>query len=192
MESQKKIVFEEYKENKKYFGRKKALYHVCWDLARPFRRVKDFAQKLFIYLPLLWNDRDWDHSYLLRLMEVKLSLMAEHFKEHDMHVGSQKYARQMRVASALCKRIREDDYASLPLKRLEEVYGELQFNSEPTDNPHANRLIVDRLKARVGTDAYDEVTEKERRIFDHARNQLKADKEYLFNLMKNKIDHWWC
>lgn len=77
------------------------------------------------WIPVLWNNRDWDYCYLLNIMEHKLDSMSSHFKKHNVFVGSEKAVKQMRICAELCKRISADDYDFGPFwfndKRIDEL-----------------------------------------------------------------------
>jgi len=61
------------------------------------------------YLPLIWNDRDWDWMYLALLMEAKLRYMSVSTK--DWHVmGAPRTRRQTMICAHLLHRILADDY----------------------------------------------------------------------------------
>jgi hypothetical protein len=66
------------------------------------------------WLPIIWNDVDWDWYYLAKLIERKLEFMSEDARGWH-HVGSEKSQRQMRVARALLARVMEDEY-EFPLR----------------------------------------------------------------------------
>ena len=52
----------------------------------------------------------WDYSYLLQAMEDWLENSSKQHSKHGHLVSSDKTAKQMKVAAALIKRIREDEY----------------------------------------------------------------------------------
>jgi hypothetical protein len=85
--------------------------------ARPFTNIKWIIEDLFWYgprnvirwLPKIWLDADFDYSYLLELMEYKLSRMAIS-QANGYHAHKERYAKQMRICAALCKRLSNEDY----------------------------------------------------------------------------------
>ena len=83
-----------------------------WELAR---KVAWFVRRVWIYRRLLWHDSDWDYAYLLDLMALKLRRMADHFDRHALVVNAERMARECRVAAALCRRLRDDDYQREPI-----------------------------------------------------------------------------
>ena len=66
------------------------------------------------WIPVLWNNWDWDFCFLLIIMEHKLNRMASRFESKGCAVDSKKMARQIRICALLCERIKKDNYDSGP------------------------------------------------------------------------------
>ena len=81
-----------------------------WNPYQLARKITYFASNLWAYRGILWHDRDFDYSYLLDMMELKLGRMGRHFDKHRIVVDSLRIARECRVAAELCRRINKDDY----------------------------------------------------------------------------------
>ena len=75
-------------------------------------KVKIFwrLRRLLAWLPVLWNDAEWDHSYLFRIMEFKLRRMAGHQRTHKRHIGYERTVQQLTEAAALCSRMANEIY----------------------------------------------------------------------------------
>jgi hypothetical protein len=73
-------------------------------------RLWQNVQNLVHWLPIIWRDRDWDHAYLLEIMEFKFRRMAIYHETKGHTVNRMRTARQLRVGATLCKRLREDTY----------------------------------------------------------------------------------
>lgn len=67
------------------------------------------VMNLFEWLPIIWFDRDWDHSFLLTLLEFKFSRMAK-VQSNGHSMSGPRYAKQLRVCAELARRLNEDDY----------------------------------------------------------------------------------
>lgn len=82
---------------------------------RPIRFVKELLfniQKVLYWLPIIWKDRWWDESFLLKILEAKLRYNAKWFEKHGHHVGSEREAHQMMVAANLCERLADQEYTT--------------------------------------------------------------------------------
>lgn len=164
----------DFRDDLEDFGLTYAVENVWEDVVYPFKRFGRFLVKLKEYIPVLWDDFEFDYIYLLKIMRLKMKRMSEHMDEHGITVSSPRKARELRICTILIDRIIADDYIALQSRKLDEEYGELEFNSEPTGNPKLHRLILDRKGAREGTKEYEEETKKSRRIHKHAEYMKKT------------------
>ena len=76
--------------------------------------VRLFFTKLFkvlAYIPVLWNNEDFDHGYILKLLRYKIARTRDHIaKHHKLHTEWQKDVWNMNFAILLLDRIIADDY----------------------------------------------------------------------------------
>lgn len=47
-----------------------------------FRDVYTGIKNVFVWLPIIWNDRNFDHEYLARIMEFKFRRMSHAFSKY--------------------------------------------------------------------------------------------------------------
>lgn len=104
-----------------------------WSKA-PLRNIRalwyDFIYgvgNLISWAPVIWNDRDWDHSYMWRLLEKKLERMGNGHKKYSPAVDNKKLAKDMLAAAKLCKRMADENYplnpkAKNPFLKEEQMY----------------------------------------------------------------------
>lgn len=81
----------------------------AFDLRHHWLRLYYGVRNLIVYFPLIWRDRDWDQAYLVRLMEFKFRKMADLQEKYGNGLLHMRYARQLRTAALLCKRMSEDE-----------------------------------------------------------------------------------
>lgn len=77
------------------------------------------------WFPIIWNDRDWDWEYLVRILKKKLEGMERIMREEMRHATSEESACQMMQCIQMLRNMEEDDY-SLRVARargLEIEYG---------------------------------------------------------------------
>ena len=68
-----------------------------WDVICAFRKFGRFTVRVFQWIPVLWNDEDWDFAYLLYILKFKLEKIEKALKEDDLHLHADRRARQARV-----------------------------------------------------------------------------------------------
>ncbi len=81
------------------------------------RKIKDFVYDVYYGLenvirwaPIIWDDRDWDWTYLAIVMEYKLRRMSNHELKYGHHTTSERDGKQQLVCANLLARLIKDDY----------------------------------------------------------------------------------
>ena len=149
-----------------------------------------FAKRLIAWIPILWKDRDWDHTYFYTIMDFKLSRME---KESDTSIMAHiNVGKQIRYARFLIARILKDEYDSEHYRQLEAKWGPLQmdFHEDPDSQGKWGTIDMYWPKARAaGKD--DEVSELSRKIDSDADAIRQKDLDRLFRHMRKYVERWW-
>ena len=78
---------------------------------RPFRRFYWRVSNVIRWLPVIWNDQDFDSAYIWMILRKKFENMEDFFNsEYSYHVGSEKHAQEVRICKLLCERLIAEDY----------------------------------------------------------------------------------
>jgi hypothetical protein len=147
-------------------------------------QIKQGVKNIIIWLPIIWKDRDFDHSYMYEIMYFKLRNMQKFFESNNtMCANSNCRARQIMIAKNLCKRLIEQNYLSNALTNYESKYGDnYDFHFEPVEGKPFHRLVWD----------WTEKQEKEfKKASDHSEYMEQQDLNYLFTHMRKYIQGWW-
>ena len=144
------------------------------DYMKTFRELKRSLKSLFYFLPTIWEDRDWDHYFVYKLLAMKFKKM-ENYRAKDKYymryVGEDSDDKNIKIARILCERLANDQYltnATIPFdKKFPEAFKGL----------------------------YKDWTEKENTAFrkcsEHSNYMREQDKYILFNLLQKELDKWW-
>lgn len=172
------------------------------------RELKTGIRNLWIWLPIIWKDRDWDHFYIYEILEFKLKNQSNYIGRMDRHTRAKKDARDMLTCAELINRVKEGYYDGeymdyhesefnfLPIEDKPD-FGEIQinlisedFNSYFKKYPNWHRRAISYIKEN-----------QKRYTSDHNDKQLVAmvmgdlrqekAKELVFKIMSNNIDGWW-
>lgn len=168
-----------------------AKYDLCsiWDnVCYPFYKVKRFISNLYDYLPIIWNDFNFDYYYLLKLMDFKLKKMESVLEKHD---GDNKIsAQEIRDALKILDRILKDGYESEIMKDHDEKWGEIEMEFHPTEDGYST-LEINRKNVLSKEDKEIEIAEFMARM-DQADQNKKQDIKKFFQILSDKIQGWWC
>lgn len=61
------------------------------------------------WLPVIWQDVDWDPRYLYRILRHKLYTIERHWSDPG-YIGAEHDAKRIMIARVLCDRLIADDY----------------------------------------------------------------------------------
>jgi len=81
-----------------------------YKIKRYFRKTRNLIK----WIPILWQDEQWDESFLWEILKFKFKLMETHFNSDDCWATDfKKMAFQCKVCKLLCERLINDVYWDL-------------------------------------------------------------------------------
>lgn len=132
-----------------------------------FYNLKNGLPNIIEYLPIIWHDRDWDYSYIDRLMRFKLNKMAN---KMEKHTSKDPAIKQLRFCVKLLDRLIADDYIHPDFEKT--------FNERSTSDilTGKNKNFTDEDFSKwMKYEAY--LREKDRCVLE--------------NIMKKHMTGWW-
>lgn len=160
--------------------------------------VVEGIQNIIEYAPVIWKDRDWDHHFLLVLLEFKLSRMQKRFEDCTRIEDAPKIARQLEMCVNAIRRIKADDYRSSELAALDEKWGDLVCPvcgdficyCFPDKKGRGYHWIA--LRENVRSKGDDERCDEEyRALYKQQEEDVEKDLDLLFDTIRNNIRCWW-
>lgn len=151
--------------------------------------------KSFKYAWFLRNDRDWEPSDILRLLDFKLGLVRKNLvgnsyrtEEHDKEMSD--LIDEMR---RLIKDINEKDYSAEEDAAHENKWGKVLSWTRKEEDANGNVASIFHLdRANVKTQADEDQENKDKRsIWDLEEKRRTADKEKLFALLRDGYEKLW-
>lgn len=143
------------------------------------------------WIPIIWRDRDWDHTFLYIILQFKLSNMEKYLRKHGHSVNAEKDAHRIKICVTLLKRLLNDEYHDAVFKKHDEKWGELKFNwIELKDKPEFSELKIKRPNVITEKDEKTERNEYNR-LMQVENNLKQQDIEYLFETIKKYHQGWW-
>ena len=150
----------------------------------PYYNFIQGIKNVFSWLPIIWRDREFDKNYLYEILHHKLKLMEEFYlSDLPVCVDAYKRGKQIKVVRILCSRLVNQDYLTNALKDVEAKYGREDFGFEPCPDHSGFYQLVDNKTPQEHIE-YN-------RAYVHSAYMEKQDREYMFDLIKKKIDGWW-
>ena len=157
-------------------------------MAKIRRDIKIGIKNLFIWFPIIWKDKWWDYSFLLKIIRFKIELMEKNFRENACYIGAEKDADVMKLCIYSLNRIISDDYHSNAFKRHDKKWGDLEMKTIPVDNITSRLEITAPNVTEENKSQYDK---EFKRCSTHAWELKRQDLEFLFNTLIKNIERWW-
>ena len=173
-----------------------------------FRELKRSIKNLWRWFPIIWKDRDWDHTYIYDIIEFKLRNQSDYIGKMDRHTRAKKDASDMLICAELINKVKsgyydgeymgyhESKFEFTPIED-EPDFGELKINtiSEDFDSyfkkyPTWHKRAIKYLKENQNRFTSDHTDKKLVAMIMGDLRQEKA-KQLLFNIIANRIDGWW-
>jgi len=154
---------------KEFFMNK--FYYPVRGFYRSVRRVLD-------YLPVIWNNYDWDQGYMLQLFAFKLRRMQKSFENDKWHTDANKTARQIQICAFLLERLAGDE--------LERPHWDEFYKTYPTFGTFS-----------TDENGYSSMRDREKwgkefkRLNDHDEVVRKQDLELFWKIFSKNYQRWW-
>jgi len=83
------------------------LYHLYIDyIWMPFNGFRN----LWTWKKIIWQDAQFDYSFMLRILIKKLELMENGFRLHGCCTNSERVAKEIKILRLIVERIERDEY----------------------------------------------------------------------------------
>ena len=145
--------------------------------------VKNGIRNIVKWIPIIWDDHDWDDYYIYNLLYQKFNYMEKFFRSDKVwSAKALDVADKLKVAKLLCKRIVDENYLTNALMPIEQKYGECKWHFEPSSHKGLSKMVFD--------ESEDERKARSR-AYKHSDYMEKQDIDYLFKFLNKYIREFW-
>lgn len=162
------------------------LYDLKNDIRFGWYNFKHGIKNLIRWFPEIWQDRDFDYSYLLALMEKKLRYMQKDM-ENACHTTAEKDAKDIQSCVEIIHRIRTDAYTDEAYEEVEKRYGKLKMRFN--DDTHTVEFWNENIEG--DPEKQKEADEFLNELYHDSDLRKDADMAILTNTIKDRLFFWW-
>jgi hypothetical protein len=158
--------------------------YIAHEIVTEVRNLPYNIKNVFGWSRVLWNNFDWDHNYMLVILEYKLKKMKKYFETANWleKAENDKTANEISVSLDACSKLLDEEYKNEIYGKFYEKYPISTFEEWIDEQGRT----VHGMKSMVG---------EERREFTKAYKLAdKTDKELrhqLFDNMRDNFEGWW-
>lgn len=146
-------------------------------------KVFRFLSRLWAYLPVIWNDEDYDYGYILKVLQFKIGRTRKHLLKHSHVMNAEKYGKQMMICERLIENVLEGDYGGEDYERLEKKWGKIV--SRPCE--YGSELVHE----KENDYNKEEIQADIRKMVLEANKREEENWNSLFDHLKRRMRRWW-
>jgi hypothetical protein len=158
---------------------------------RKWRQIKNVIN----WIPVVWNQFDFDYRYSLEVFKHQLLKQAK-FMESDRAIGANSKidAEKIRMVVRLMDKVYDEDYACEYQDRLKQAYGDDVMDWEFLDIP--DKPGYSELKWKYEVDEKykllrDEIESNKEKWFRESHEKQERAHKLLYTLLEFYIRRWW-
>jgi hypothetical protein len=166
-------------------------------------RIRNFltgCHNLIKWFPTIWNDRDWDGHYILKILQKKIEFQRKELVSANRHTRIESDNRDMTLALNLLERVKEEYYS---LECMDYWDSEMVFDDVP-ENPELKSIEVNTTAERYDeylskypssvralTKEHGEELDKQRLCLMVSNYNHKKANKLLFRVLEERLAFWW-
>jgi hypothetical protein len=160
----------------------------------------DGVKNIITWIPIIYKDKNWDHSYIYDIIEFKLLQQRNYLVSANRHTSIPETNRDITICLNLIQRIKNEYYSSEYLDYYDSdmkfipVKGKDTYTLESTIIWEKFDLYLNKYPLQVKKILKEHPEFKDdkfRIIMWIGRKNEKRAQLLLFKIMNEKINHWW-
>lgn len=154
------------------------------------RRKINQIKNVFKWIPVIWNQFDFDYRYAIDVFIFKLERIALFLESNKAYsLDASKNARNIRRIIKLLKKVYDESYYNEALQSFEKQYGKTYFNFIKIGGTNNSRLEM--KYENTQNLSYDELNKLHSKFINlSVKKQEKAEK-LVWKLIGENIKYWW-
>ena len=156
-----------------------------------FRRKFDQILNVIKWLPVIWNQYDFDYRYATDVFEFKLLQMAELLESNKAYsLNSKHYASRIRMVVRLMKKVYNEEYAMEYQKQIEDQFGIWDLDFEELEGS-SYKTLERKWHVPYSKEEIRHIEELETKLFLESHAKQQRAHELLWKLVEHNIRNWW-
>lgn len=169
-------------------------WHIGHSILNPFRSIIRGIKNMWNWRTIVWDDRDFDHSYMNIILIHKLQNMEKLFRSKNCHIAEwERVADEIREAREILENLNNGDYEEKIMAEWHEKYPFKGFNFVPTESEkeRVEQGLPPRLYEMLDMDGDDDKHKMFKEKYELVEEEEKRLKERLFTLLVKNSGGWW-
>lgn len=156
---------------------------------RKYKQIRNVIR----WIPVVWNNFDFDYSYALKAFKFQLGNIADHMEsDKAVTMSATQSAQRIRTIIRLMDKVYDEEYVSEYLDEIERLYGKEEIKFVKTEIEGEEYYEMTTVFEKEYTDEEIEAIE-EHRLKLMIESKFKQEKAHrlLWKLMEHNIRGFW-
>jgi len=139
---------------------------------------------LWKYKSIVWNDRDWDDYYMMKMLHFKLSSMRDYWVDSTHYIGSEE---ELKTLTQLCddlKLLLDDDFADKYYREIDAKWGQLEMRE-------TGRGSFELIREHETPENSEEIRQATLALMINEEKDKKEVKDRFFDTLKESYEKFW-
>lgn len=152
--------------------------------------IKTFAKTLWTYKGILWSDRDYDHAFILYLLQMKIRRTKEYIGTHKRHTRWKLDVKNMQKAEDLIESILSGDHDKTLREAHDTKWGKAEYHFVKSSK--FNGSVMRSLRENVHNPKDQAQEQREYRILMNRSIKLEEKAWHaLWTHLDKHMRSWW-
>lgn len=165
--------------------------NICTNIKDYYYNLKYYVKNIIKWSPILWSDRDWDHSYILNALKFKIQCTSKYINLHKRYEGYERDVERMNLCIKLIDKYLSSDY-------------EVEYQDYYNDQHSFSFIYKGGSEFNNLKEYFSKYPNTYRKIYNKYPNKGEIHnalmlgsyrqnrvKELIFKLLNNNIEKWW-
>lgn len=158
-----------------------------------FRRIHHFfckIQRVLRYLPAIWADEDWDFTYFLKVIQVKLRQMEEYEAKYSIAMGNEVNIENIHKVSDTINRYTNFDEAWDVENNFTSIEDKLGIKRDVSTDSTTGYIISKYVYKDTGKEITQEDEEKISKFYKKYANEEEKAWKRIWTLISKHSRQW--
>lgn len=140
------------------------------------------------WIPIIWNDREYDFTYFLSIIEFKLAQMFEFYEYGNTHLlNADNVANEIDFVLTVLKRYLKNNYCKQEYAQLKQEHGQTKMQFKPYGDD-CDEFIGLQF---THTQDNNRAVATWRKLNAKSRKLQQKDFELIFDFLNINLQNWW-
>ena len=172
------------------------LTELVWRIKRPFRLFFNGMQNLFVWLPTIWTDRQWDYAYLIKIQIKKLEIMHKYYSNPKNVYMCEESRKRIVSRIDTAKRLMNDIYLESKYVheysvQFKELYGNSECKFVPSKTKPGQEDFITVYEKQYTSLEIERIEEHKDQLREKSLNKDEKAKRILWQFISHNIEYWW-